>query len=156
MDNASARNMWGDYLDAHLEDAFAEAPKTIHFSDNEKDANECAKLAKRGIKRATSHSLLALQYRKEPLPKVGDFTVVTNWNGKAQCIVQTTGVKFKPFFSIDLEYAELEGEGDKSLEHWKKTHWEYYERELKPFNRVPSDSMIVVCEEFEKVFDRKK
>ncbi|NND78928.1 MAG: ASCH domain-containing protein [Maribacter sp.] len=154
MDNASARNMWGDYLDKHLEDAFAEAPKTVHFCDNEKDANECAKLVKKGIKRTTSHSLLGLQYRKEPLPKVGDFTVVTNWEGKAQCIVRTTAVKFKPFFSIDAEYAKLEGEGDKSLDYWKKTHWEYYERELEPFNRVPRESMIIVCEEFEKVFDR--
>ncbi|MBT8299223.1 MAG: ASCH domain-containing protein [Maribacter sp.] len=154
MDNASARNMWGDYLDKHLEDAFAEAPKTVHFCDNEKDANECAKLVKKGIKRTTSHSLLGLQYRKEPLPKVGDFTVVTNWEGKAQCIVRTTAVKFKPFFSIDAEYAKLEGEGDKSLDYWKKTHWEYYERELAPFNRVPRESMIIVCEEFEKVFDR--
>jgi len=80
---------------------------------------------------------------------------VTNWNGKAQCIVRTTAVKFKPFFSIDDEYAKLEGEGDKSLEYWKKTHWEYYERELEPFNRVTRESMIIVCEEFEKVFDRK-
>ncbi len=155
MDNASARNMWGDYLDNHLEDAFAEAPKTVHFCDNEEDANECAKLAKKGVKRTTSHSLLGLQYRKEPLPQAGDFTVVTNWDGKAQCIVRTTAVKFKPFFSIDDEYAKLEGEGDKSLEYWKKAHWEYYERELEPFNRVPRESMIIVCEEFEKVFDRK-
>ncbi|MGB5500733.1 MAG: ASCH domain-containing protein [Maribacter sp.] len=155
MDNASARNMWGDYLDNHLEDAFAEAPKTVHFCDNEKDANECAKLVRKGIKRTTSHSLLGLQCRKEALPKVGDFTVVTDWEGKAQCIVRTTGVKIKPFFSIDDAYAKLEGEGDKSLEYWQKTHWDYYERELAPFNRVPRESMIIVCEEFEKVFDRK-
>ncbi len=155
MDNASARNMWGDYLDNHLEDAFAEAPKTVHFCDNEKDANECAKLVKKGIKKTTSHSLLGFQYRKEPLPKVGDFTVVTNWEGKAQCIIRTTGVKLKPFFSIDEAYAKLEGEGDKSLEYWKKTHWEHYERELEPYHRVPRDSMIIVCEEFEKVFARK-
>lgn len=156
MDNASARNMWGDYLDNHLEDAFAEAPKTIHFCDNEKDANECAQLVKKGIKRATSHSLLGLQYRKEPIPKIGNFTVVTDWGGKAQCIVRTTAVKFKPFFSIDEAYAELEGEGDKSLAYWKKVHWDYYTRELEPFDRVPRDSMIIVCEEFEKVFERKK
>ena len=155
MDNASARNMWGDYLDKHLEDAFAEAPKTIHFCDNEKDANECAKLVLKGVKRATSDSLLGLQYRNEPLPKIGDFKVITDWNGKAQCIVRTTAVKLKPFFSIDEAYAKLEGEGDKSLDYWKKTHWAYYERELAPFNRVPRDSMIIVCEEFEKVFDRK-
>ena len=156
MDNASARNMWGDYLDAHLEDAFAEAPKTIHFCDNEKDANDCAKLVKKGIKKTTSHSLLGLQYRKEPIPKIGDFKVVTDWEGKAQCIIRTVSVKYRPFFSIDEQYAKMEGEGDKSLEYWKNTHWAYYVRELEPFNRVPRESMIVVCEEFEKVFDGKK
>ncbi|MDE3742354.1 ASCH domain-containing protein [Maribacter polysaccharolyticus] len=153
MDNASARNMWGDYLDKHIEDAFAEAPKTVHFCDNEKDANECVKLIKNGIKMATSHSLLGLQSRKEPLPKIGDFTVVTDWDGKAQCIIRTTAVQLKPFFSIEEEYAQLEGEGDKSLAYWKKVHWEYYTRELAPLGKVPHNSMIVVCETFEKVFD---
>ncbi len=152
MDNASARNMWGDYLDAHLEDAFAEAPQTIHFCDNEKDANECAKLVKKGIKKTTSYSLLGMQIRKEPLPKIGDFMVITDWEGNAQCIVRTTAVKFKPYFSIDEAYAELEGEGDKSLEYWQKTHWEYFTKELEPFGRVPRESMIIVCQEFEKVF----
>ncbi len=152
MDNASARNMWGDYLDAHLEHAFAEAPKTIYFCNNEQDANECAQLVKKGIKKATSPSLLGLQYRNEPLPKIGDFLVVTDWEGTAQCIVRTTAVRLKPFFSIDSDYARLEGEGDKSLEYWKRTHWDYYTNELEPFGRVPRESMIVVCQEFEKVF----
>ncbi len=152
MDNASARNMWGDYLDKHLEDAFHEAPKAIYFCDNEKDANECAKLVKKGIKKATSDSLLGLQYRKEKLPKMGDFTVITDWDGKAECIVKTTKVQLKPFFSIGEEYAKTEGEGDKSLTQWKKAHWEYYTRELEEFGRVPRESMIVVCQEFEKVF----
>jgi len=154
MDNASARNMWGDYLDQHLEDAFHEAPKTIHFCNNEQDANECAKLVKQGIKKATSHSLLGLQYRNEKLPKIGDFMVVTDWEGTAQCIVETKKVTLKPFFAIDAEYARTEGEGDKSLDHWKKTHWDYYTNELEKFERVPRESMIVVCQEFEKVFER--
>lgn len=154
MDNASARNMWGDFLDAHLEFAFVDTPNVIHFCDNETDANECAELVKKGTKRATSDSLLGLQYRKETLPKIGDFIVVTDWEGKAQCIVRLTKVLFKPYFSIDQEYAKLEGEGDKSLEYWKRVHWEYYTRELEPFGRVPRDSMIIVCQEFEKVFER--
>ena len=152
MDNASARNMWGDYLDAHLEDAFAEAPRTIHFGDNEKDADESAKLVKKGIKKSAAHSLLGMQCREEPLPKIGDFKVITDWSGKAQCIVRVTAVRFRPFFSIDEAYAQTEGHGDKDLEHWKKRHWDYYERELEPFGRLPKESMIVVCEEFEKVF----
>jgi uncharacterized protein YhfF len=152
MDNASARNMWGDYLDKHLEDAFVDAPKTIHFFDNEKDANESVKLVMKGIKKATSLSLLGLQSRKESLPKIGDFMVITDWSGTAKCIVKTTTVKLKPFFSIDEDYAKKEGEGDKSLAHWKKTQWDFYTRELEKFNRLPRESTIVVCQEFEKVF----
>ena len=153
MDNASANNMWGDYLKNHLEDVFHEAPRTIHFWDNEQDANKCAKLVKKGVKRATSDSLLGLQNRKERLPKIGDYAVVTNWEGVAQCIVETTKVILKPFFSIDEEYARLEG--DKSLAQWKKMHWDYYTRELAKFERLPRESMIVVCQEFEIVFKRK-
>lgn len=31
MENASARNLWGDYLDKHLEHAFTEAPQVFIF-----------------------------------------------------------------------------------------------------------------------------
>lgn len=152
MENASARNMWGDYLDAHLEHAFSDSPKTLYFGDNEKDADEWATLVKNGTKKAISHSLLGIQYRNEKLPKIGDFLVVTNWDGNAQCIVRTTAVTLKPYFSINATYAHLEGIGDKTVEHWKKIHWELYTRELNAFGREPRDSMIIVCQEFEKVY----
>lgn len=152
MENASARNMWGDYLDKHLEHAFHEAPKTAVFGDNEKDANELAALVMKGIKKATSHSLLGLQYRKEPLPKIGDFLVITNWAEEAQCIIRITAMQLIPYFNINETNATLEGEGDKSLAHWEKVHWDYYTRELEAFERVPRDSMIIVFEEFERVF----
>lgn len=128
---------------------------SVHFCNNEQDANECAMLVKKGIKRATSPpSLLGLQYRHEPLPKIGDFLIVTDWEGTAQCLVRTISVRLKPFFSIDEAYAKIEGEGDLSLNYWRKAHWDYYLKELEPFGRKPNDSMIVVCQEFEKVFER--
>lgn len=152
MKNASARNMWGNYLDMHLEHAFENTPETRYFGATKIDADILAELTKTGIKKATSHALLGLQNREKPLPKIGDFIVVTNWEGEAQCIVRTTAVKLKPYFSIDAAYAQLEGEGDKSLEHWKNLHWQQYTKELETFGRVPRESMIIVCQEFEKVF----
>jgi uncharacterized protein YhfF len=86
------------------------------------------------------------------LPKIGEFLVITNWEGQAQCIVRTTAVRLKPYFSIDGHYAKMEGMGDKSLAHWKETYWAYFTRELEPYERVPRESMIVVCQEFVKVF----
>ena len=154
MENASARSLWGDFLDANLEFANRPAPKVIHFCDNEKDANTCVDLVCKDIKRATSHSLLGLQLRKEPLPKIDDFIVVTDWQGKAKCIVRTTSVKLVPYFAIHAEHARLEGEGDKSLAYWKKVHWDYYTRELAPFGKIPRESMIIVFERFEKLFQR--
>ena len=112
MENASARNMWGDYLDAHLEHAFEDAPTTMHLGTTKNDADVLAELVKKGIKKATSHSLLGLQHRNQRLPRIGD----------------------------------------KSLAHWKKVHWEHYTNELQAFGREPRESMIVVCQEFEKVF----
>lgn len=150
--NHSAKNMWGDYLDSHLEHAFADAPKIIQLGETEQDINTSVKLIKEGVKKATSYSLLGLQYRKEPLPKTGDFLVIANSSDIAQCIVRTTSVKLKPFFGIDADYVRLEGERDKSLDFWKKKYWDYFLRELEPFERLPRESMIVVCVTFDKVF----
>ncbi|WP_423996820.1 ASCH domain-containing protein [Maribacter sp. IgM3_T14_3] len=151
MENASARNMWGSYLKNHLEDVFHETPKTMYFGDNEHDANENARLIQSGARKAISHSLLGLQNRNEPLPKIGDYIVVTNWSGEAQCIVATTAVSLKPYFSIDSTYAQLEANGDKSLDSWKKYHWDFFTRELQQFKREPRESMIVVCQHFKVV-----
>ena len=78
-----------------------------------------------------------------------NFSVVTDWNGKAKCIIKTTEVKLIPFFSITDEIAQIEGK--KSLNYWKKIHWNQYTHELAKFNRLPTESMIIVCEIFEKV-----
>ena len=47
MENASAQNLWDEFLAAHPEFAHVEIPKVIHFCDNEKDANICADLVER-------------------------------------------------------------------------------------------------------------
>lgn len=152
MKNASARNMWGDYLDAHLQYAFVHEPGVTRLCDNQEASNIQLKQVLAGDKRAITHSLLGLQLRKEPLPKLGDFTVLTDWDGKAKCVIRTVAVRLKPYFSIRSSYCKLDGIA--SLEEWKEHNWDYFSKELAPHGRVPRDSMIVVCEVFEKVFER--
>ncbi len=154
MENASARNLWGDFLDAHLEFASKDAPKVVRFYDNEQDANMCVDLICKETKRVVSHSLMGFQHRNEPLPKIGEFSVVMDWNGNAKCVIRTSSVKLVPFFAVREELARLEGEGDKSLEHWKKSHWSYFSRELAQFGKVPRESMIVVFQGIEMLFKR--
>lgn len=154
MNNDSAKNLWKDFLSKHTEFDYEKIPESGYFGDNEKDANTFVKLVSKKIKRATSHSLLGLQLREKAMPKIGDLFIVTDWNGKSESIIRTTSVKFMPYFSVHSEHARIEGEGDQSLEYWKKTHWDYYIRELEPFNRVPRESMIIVFEQFELIYKR--
>jgi len=123
-----------------------------YFSDNEKDANELAQLVLAGEKRATSPSLWWFEANGESIPAEGDLEVVTNWDGEAQCIVETTKVEIVPFNEISEEYAQTEGEGDKSLDYWRHVHWAYYQRELRDtdFDRV--EDMPIVCMRFRVVF----
>lgn len=123
-----------------------------HFCDNEIDANQCADLVLNNIKKATSPSLWWHLANNEPLPKIGDLNIITNWCGEAQCIIETTSVTIIPFNEITEEYAELEGEGDKTLAYWKRVHWSYYHRELEDTQFTPNESMPIVCETFKVVF----
>lgn len=153
MKNSSAKSLWGDYLDHHLEYAFASEPRVGTIGDTPENADRNLHLVLQGKKRSYSRSLLELQNRNESLPKIGDFSILTDSGGKARCVVRTVAVRLKPFFSISTSYARLEGEGDGSLETWKSLHWERFQKELEPFGRQPRESMIVVCEVFEKVYD---
>lgn len=144
--------MWGDYLDSHLEYAFVPEPRISRAGTDEADSERQLKSILSGEKHAFSHSLLGLQLRNERLPRIGDFMVITDWSGQARCILRTVAVRLTPYFSIRPSHAKLDGSA--SLEIWKQEHWNRYTAELSPFGRVPRDSMIVVCEVFEKVFER--
>ena len=120
--------------------------------DNQQDADTCAQLTVEGIKQATSTSLWWFETHKEPLPQIGDLYIITNWNGQAKAIIQTTKVEQVPFKDITREYAYIEGEGDKSLDYWKKVHWDYYSREMKAKGKEPTEDMIIVCEYFKTVW----
>ena len=126
---------------------------TWHFSDNQRGADELAKLVKSGIKTATA-SLCELYDidEEDTLPKVGECSIITDWEGKAQCIIETLEVNLIPFREVPEEFAHLEGEGDRSLEHWRRVHREFFQRELEDHPTDFSDDMIVVCEKFKVVY----
>ncbi|MBU2997665.1 ASCH domain-containing protein [Cellulophaga baltica] len=151
MENTSAQTMWDNYLDKNLKNVLVETPRTIHLSDNESEANSSVDLTLKGLKKATSNTLIALQNKNETLPKIGSYLVITDWNKNPKCIIKITAVKLKPFFAIDSDFAIKEG--DKTLDSWKKTHWDYFSRELHVFKKTPNESMIIVCQEFEKVYE---
>lgn len=148
----SVEVLWNKYIAENTEKKDIKTPLSFYFCDNEFDANDCADLVVKGIKRATATSLWWFEKNNEPLPKVGNQYIITDWNGNAKAVIETTKIEQVPYNKITSEFAEIEGEGDKSLEYWKKVHKDYYTREMKPFNEEFDENMIIVCEQFKTVY----
>lgn len=153
-ENKSVKEMWENYLISIGDDIDNTNKKYIswHFCDNEEDANSLAELVKQGIKRATTGLYYLYEIEGEILPQVGELSVIIDWQGKAQCVIETKEVSLIPFKEVTEEFAKIEGEGDKSLKYWRDVHINAFNRHLKEFNKEFQEDMLVVCEEFETVY----
>ncbi|MGV6831610.1 MAG: ASCH domain-containing protein [bacterium] len=143
---------WSDFQEKNPQYKSEKQPPHYYFCDNKEDANYCLNLVLKDIKRATASSLWWFKKHDEELPKIGDLAIVTDWEGEPFAITKVTAVNLKAYIEVDGEFAFREGEGDKSLEYWRKVHWAYYGREMAPFNESPTEDMIIVCEEFETIY----
>jgi len=153
-EHKSIKEMWGNYLISTGDD-ISNTDKDYtsgHFCDNEKDANNLAELVKCGVKRATTGLYYSYEVEGEMLPKIGDFSIIANWKGLAQCIIKTKKVNLLPFSEVTEEFAKIEGEGDKSLKYWREVHTNAFNRRLKEHKKKFREDMVVVCEEFEIVY----
>jgi len=105
-----------------------------------------------GTKRATAGALWTYEHEGDPLPREGEYSVVTDGSGIARVVIVTTRVDVVAFDAVDEEFAYREGEGDRTLEYWRRVHWDYFTRELAAFGLEPSPNMPVVCERFDVVY----
>ena len=152
MDNRSKAYL-EDYLsslpsDDRLRNAKADS---FYFCTDEESANHLASLVVQGEKQATASLLWSYEADNEPLPEVGQLSVITNWEGEPQCIIQVTEVDIKPFNKVTAEFAFTEGEGDKSLDYWRKVHWEFFSKECEVVGRKPAENMPVILEKFKVI-----
>ena len=150
----SVEQMWSDWLAT-----LGETPETTelqysswYFADNETDADELVSLVVSGVKRGTAGSGWQYEHEGEPLPKVGELHIVTDYRGFARCLIRTTRVAVVPYAEVPASFAEVEGEGDKSLAHWRSLHWPYFERVHARIGRQSAPDMPVVCHYFEQLF----
>ena len=153
-DNQSVAALWDAFLASTLANP-AELPTTYaawHFCDNQADADALAQLVLDGTKTATCSAYWLYEIEAEALPRIGNYSVVTDWAGKAICAIHTTDVQMVPFNRVSAEFAAEEGEGDRTLKYWRKTHQAFFERDLRPHGLEFSETMPLVCEQFERVY----
>lgn len=114
--------------------------------------DKLAGLVVSGIKTATCSAFDLYQIEDEPLPKAGDHSVILDSKGEAVCIIKTVRTYVTEFDKVTADHAFKEGEGDRSLEYWRKVHEDFLTHELASVNRLFDKDTKVVCEEFEVVY----
>lgn len=144
--------MWKTFSQENADYNINDVPDSFYFCDNQKDADECAELVVRRIKQATAGALRTYEVENERLPKVSDLFIITDWDGQARAIIRTTKVEEVAYNKVSAEFAETEGEGDKSIEYWRRVHWDFFTREMKEYGEEPTENMIILCEYFETIW----
>ena len=114
--------------------------------------DKLADLVLQGIKTATCSAYDLYQINTEPLPQAGDYSVILNSSEEAVCIIKTIKVYVTEFKNVSEEQAFKEGEGDRSLEYWRKVHESFLTNELATVHKGFDENTKVVCEEFEVVY----
>jgi uncharacterized protein YhfF len=129
-------------------------PPTWYFSDNAESADHLGELVLRGLKTGTASLYWSYTDPQETLPRPGELSIITDFDGQPLCLIETIRVEVLPFIEVGADHAAAEGEGDLSLDYWRQVHWEFFERECKRIGRKPGENMPVVCERFQVVFRR--
>jgi uncharacterized protein YhfF len=114
-------------------------------------ADELGGLIAKGTKTATCSALAEWEADGDALPQVGDLTMVLNGLGEPLCVIEVTEVRLRRFQEVDADFAWEEGEGDRSLEHWREVHRYFFTRSLARIGQEFKDDMMLVCERFRLV-----
>ncbi len=115
------------------------------------DKRSCARLVLQGSKRATTGLLAAYAHDREPLPRIGQRSVVRDDRGRDIAVIEVHRVEVRRFRDVDAAYAAIEGEGNRSLAHWRKAHWSYLRAECSRVGLPLSEDVEVVLEYFDVV-----
>ncbi len=142
----TAKQMWEKFSQAHHITADYEA-----WAYGE-DADSLARLTLLGTKTATASACALYKAAGEEMPKAGDYSVILDSRENAVCIMRIEMVFVVPFCQGDEKQAWKEGEGDRSLSYWRQVHKLFFQDELSAAGMEFDDHMLVVCEEFIRVY----
>ena len=145
---------WNQFLDSLPSDAPRPARYTeaTAFGFTPEDADEIAKLVIAGTKTATGSVLWALEADGKPIPRAGDFWIALDSSGGPFAVLHTDTVEVIPFDEVPGEYAVWGGEGDLTIDYWRRIYWEYIVRECERIGREASLKAPLVMERFQVVY----
>ncbi|MBC1806517.1 ASCH domain-containing protein [Listeria sp. FSL L7-0993] len=146
----SVNEMWQKYRAENP--AISNKFEVWAFGNSARMANELGELVMNGVKTGTSSLFYWYDQGGETMPSVGSHVVLLNGEEEAMGIIKLVGVTIMPFNEVPETFAYLEGEGDRTLDYWRKVHTSFFTNECVELGISFEEDALVVCEEFEVVF----
>lgn len=137
------------YLGTFSGDALT--PPAWAFGATPEQADELVALVLDGTKTATAGAQWDYEHEGEQLPSVGDLAIILDGAEHPRALIEVMRVDVVPFDEVDSEHAYLEGEGDRSLDHWRDVHQRFF-TEHASHDRGFAPTMPVVLERFRVLY----
>ncbi|WP_084079356.1 ASCH domain-containing protein [Demequina sp. NBRC 110057] len=128
-----------------------ELPEVWAFGATPAHADELLALVLAGTKTGTASSVWDYEHAGDPIPTVGDLSIILDGAGEPRALLRTTAIDTVPFDEVTAEHAHSEGEGDRTLAYWRAAHERYW-REHSESPRGFEPDMPIICERFELLF----
>ena len=109
-----------------------------------------------GSKASTTGLAREYELEQEPLPQVGDRSVLVDSDARPVAVLEVTGVRLAPLADVDLQHALDEGEGHRTVAQWRGDHEHFWHSpqmraSLGDPDFTVDDTTLVVLERFRVV-----
>jgi uncharacterized protein YhfF len=109
-------------------------------------ADEGAALILNGVKTLTSSAFW--NYGDGKIPFVGALSVLVDGVGRPRGIVETTRVEIMPFRAINEDMARDYGEGERTVDWWRRAMGEFYRTSAARHGAAFTDDTALIWEWF--------
>ena len=151
--NPVEQSYWESYLRTLPEgERPNDAVVSAGYAGNPELTDELLALYFAGKKTAGSSLLEDFQSAGDSLPQVGNHWIYLNRRGEPCCILKTERIVMHKFKDVPPEIAAAEGEGDGSLEYWRRVHREIYTPFLAKWGVHELNEATVITEFFRIVY----
>lgn len=146
-------SFWQSYLETLLPGRGPAGPFVeAAFAGTRELADELLDLYLNGQKTAGSSIKEDFLAAGDPLPRVGNFWILLNSRDEPTCLLRTEKIAVHKFYDVPPEIALAEGEGDLSLEHWRRVHRTAYEPQLAEWGLASIADATVITEYYTLLF----
>jgi uncharacterized protein YhfF len=113
---------------------------------------EVIELIRSGDKTGTFTLPWIIEHTDQPAPAVGDPIILVDFGGHPRLLVRLTDITTVAFGNITATHTRIDGTPVRDLAVWKPLHTRYWNNLLAPYQLKVSESMPVLVEKFELLY----